>query len=84
MSTKIDKRIAVRVTNTTESPYLIKKHKQVAEFTVVAPEQSKHLKPVDIAVLSMIPQGDPDLTAFLNELLRKDKLELQTVHSAIS
>ena len=40
MSTIIDKRIAVRVTNTTESPYLIKKHTQIAEFSVVTLEQS--------------------------------------------
>ena len=32
MSTIIDKRIAVRVTNTTESPYLIRKHTQIEEF----------------------------------------------------
>ena len=63
MSTKIDKRIAVRVTNTTESPNLIKKHTQIAEFSVVTPEQSKHIKPVDMAILSMIPQGDLDVTA---------------------
>ena len=77
MSTKIDKRIAIRVTNTTESPYLIKKHTQIAEFSVVTPEQSKHVKPVDMAILSMIPQGDPDLTAYLNELLRTNKPEQQ-------
>ena len=77
MSTKNDKRIAVRVTNTTESPYLIKKHTQLAEFPVVTPEQSKHIKPVDMAILSMIPQGDPDLTAYLNELLRTNKAEQQ-------
>ena len=77
MSTIIDKRIAVRVTNTTESPYLIKKHTQIAEFSVVTPEQSKHIKPVDMAILSMIPQGDPGLTAYLNELLRTNKAEQQ-------
>ena len=77
MSTIIDKRIAVGVTNTTESPYLIKKHTQIAEFSVVTPEQSKHIKPVDMAILSMIPQGDPDLTAYLNELLRTNKPEQQ-------
>ena len=75
MSTIIDKRIAVRVTNTTESPYLIKKHTQIAESSVVTPEQSKHIKPVDMSILSMIPQGDPDLTAYLNELLRTNKPE---------
>ena len=73
MSTIIDKRIAVRVTNTTESPYHIKKHTQIAEFSVVTPEQSKHIKPVDMAILSMIPQGDTDLTAYLNDLLRTNK-----------
>ena len=58
-------------------PYGIKKHTQIAEFSVVTPEQSKHIKPVDTAILSMIPQGDPDLTAYLNELLRTNKSEQQ-------
>ena len=60
----IDMTIAVRVTNTTESPYLIKKHTQTAEFSVVTPEQSKHIKPVDMATLSMIPPSDAGLTAY--------------------
>ena len=75
MSTVIDKRVAVRITNTTESAYLIKKHTQIAEFNVVTPKQSKHIKRVDMAILSMISQGDPDLTAYLNELLRTNKPE---------
>ena len=77
MSTIIDKRIAVRVTNTTESPYLIKKHTQIAQFSVVTPEQSKHIKPVDMTILSMIPQDDPELTAYINDLLRTRKPEQQ-------
>ena len=77
MSTIIDKRMAVRVTNTTESPYLIKKHTQLAEFSVATPEQSKHIKPVDMAILGMIPQTDPSLTAYLNELLKTNKPEQQ-------
>ena len=77
MSTIFDKRIAVRVTNTTESPYLIKKHTQIADFSVVIPEQSKHIKPVDMAILSMIPQDDSDLTAYLNELLKTSEPEQQ-------
>ena len=77
MSTLFDKRIAIRVTNTTESPYLIKKHTQIAEISVVTPQQFKHIKPVDGAILSMIPQGDLDLTAYLYELLRTNKPEQQ-------
>ena len=77
MSTIIEKRMAVRVADTTESPHLIKKHTQIAEFSGATPEQSKHIKPVDKAILSMIPQGDLDLTAYLNELLRTKKPEQQ-------
>ena len=75
MSTLIDKRKVVRVTKTTESPNFIKKHTQITEFSVVTPEQSKHIKPVDMAILSMIPEGDPNLTAYRNELLRTNKPE---------
>ena len=77
ISTMFNKRIAVRVTNKTESPYLIKKHAQIIEFSVVTPEQSKHKKLVFMAVLSMTLRGDPDLTAYLNELLRTNKPEQQ-------
>ena len=78
MSTISDRKIAVRVTNTTESPYTINKNTQTAEFSVVTPEQSKFIKPVDMAVLRMIPEGDPDLITYLTELLRTDKPDQQT------
>ena len=81
MSTKIDKRITVRVTNKTETPYVIKKQTQLTEFSVVTPEQSKHIKPVDMAILSMIPQADPDLTAYLHELLKTKNPSNKTIHS---
>ena len=78
MSTIFDRKIAVRVTNTTESPYTINKNTQNAEFSVVTPEQSKFIKPVDMAILSMIPEGDPDLITYLTELLRRNKQDQQT------
>ena len=78
MSTIIDRKIAVRVTNTTESPYTNNKNTQIAEFSVVTPEQSKFIKPVDMAILSMIPEGDPDLITYLTELLRTNKTDQQT------
>ena len=76
-STIIDKRIAVRVTNITQSSYLIKKKTQIAEFSEFTPEQSKHIKLVDIAILSMIQQSDPDVFAYLNEILKTKKPEQQ-------
>ena len=77
MSTKFDKRMAVRVTHTMKSLYLFKKNTQVAEFSVVIPEQSKHIKPVDKPIFIIIPQSAPDLTADLNELFRTNKPEQQ-------
>ena len=72
-STIIDRKIAVRVTNTTESPYTINKNTQIAESSVVTPEQPKFIKRKDTAILSMIPEGDPDLVTHLTELLRTNK-----------
>ena len=69
ISTMNDNRLAVRVTNSTELPYLIKKNTQIAEFFVLTPEQSIFIKPVDTAILSNILEGD-HLTSHLSELLR--------------
>ena len=77
MSTVIDRKIAVRVTNTTESPYTINKNTQIAELYVITPEQSKFIQPVDTAILSMIPEIDPDLISYLAELLRTNKADQQ-------
>ena len=76
-STMTDRKIAVRVTNTTESPYTINKNTQITEFSVVTPEQSKCIKPADMAFHSMIPEGDPDLITYLTELLRTNKPDQQ-------
>ena len=53
-----------RITNTTESPYLIKKNTKIAEFSVVTPGQSKSIIPGDTTILSMIPESDPDLITY--------------------
>ena len=43
----------------------------------MTPEQSKFIKPVDTAILSMIPEGDPHLVTYLTELLRTIKRDQQ-------
>ena len=75
ISTRFDKNIAVRVTNRTESLYTINKNTQIADFSVVTPEQSKFFKTVDTAILNMIPEGDPDLTTYSIELLKTNQLD---------
>ena len=48
----------------------MRENTQVADFSVVTSEQSKFIKPVDTAVLSMVAGGDPHLITNLNEFLR--------------
>ena len=57
---------------------MIKRITQNDEFSVVTPEQSLCIEPVDTAFLSMIPEGDPDRTTYLNKLLRTIIVEQQT------
>ena len=77
VSTTIDRKIAVRVINTTELLNKINKNTQIAEFSVLTPEQSKFIKPVDTSILCIIPEGDPDLITYLTELLRTNKPDQQ-------
>ena len=55
ISKVFDKNIAVRVPNTTESPYTISKNTQIADFSIVTPEESKFIEPKNTAILNMIP-----------------------------
>ena len=68
MSKNFDKKLTV--TYTTESSYTRRKNTEIAEFSVVTPEQSKFNKPVDTTIPSMTHGCDPLLTTLLNELLR--------------
>ena len=71
--TILDRKIAVRVTNTTESPYWINKNIQIADFSVATPELSEFIQPVDTAILILIPEGGLDLVTYLTELLRTNE-----------
>ena len=77
ISTISDKKTAVRITSIAKLADLIKKNKQNPEFSVVTPEQSKLLRPVDTAILNIIPEGDLDLTTYSGEIIKTNKPEQQ-------
>ena len=77
ISTKFHKKIAIKVSNAIESAYSLKKNTQIAHFSVVTPEQSTFIKPLDTPFLNMTPDGDPDLKTYLTEKLRTNKPEPQ-------
>ena len=74
-----DRKVAVRVTNAVKSLYTINKNTQIADFSIVTPEQSKLFKPVNTAILNLIPEGDPDLTIYLVELSRTNEPDQQNI-----
>ena len=71
ISITIDKKVAVRVTKTTELPYSINKNTQIADVSVVSPDQSNFNKPVGTTFLNVTQEGYPDLTTYLTKLLNE-------------
>ena len=71
--TVFDKQVAVKLTITTELPYLHKNNTQIVEFSVVSPESAKNIKPVYTALFHMLPEGDLDVTTYMNEFLKTNK-----------
>ena len=72
------KKVALKVTNTTQSLYLIKKNIQFLELSEVNPEENIFINPVDTETPSSFPEADTELTTYVNELLRTSKPEQQS------
>ena len=71
ISTASNRKIDVRVTNTTPTPYTIKKNTTVAEFKIMSPEEAKELKPLNTAALKVLTEDDSeDAIIYINELLK--------------
>ena len=71
ISTASNQKIDVRVTNTTPTPYTIKKNTRVAEFKIMSPEEPKELKPLNTAALKVLPEDDSeDAITYINALLQ--------------
>ena len=49
-----NKRINIRIVILTEFPYTIKKHTKKADFQILKPEETKQIRPIDTAALSLL------------------------------
>ena len=58
ISTASNRKIDVRVTNTTSTPYTIKKNLTIAEFKIMSPEEAKELKPLNTAALKVLTEDN--------------------------
>ena len=69
-----NKRISIRIVNLTEFPYTIKSHTKIAELQILKPEDTKQIRPIDTAALSIL--NDPDDThMYVNELMKSNEHE---------
>ena len=60
ISTASNRKIGVRVTNTTPTPYTIKKNSTIWEFKIMSPEEAKELKPLNTAALKVLTEDDSE------------------------
>ena len=71
ISTASNRKIDIRVTNTTPTPYTIKRNTTIAEFKILSPEEAKELKPLNTAALKVLAEDDSeDAMVYINELLK--------------
>ena len=64
----------IRITNTSPTPFTIKKNTVVAEFHVTTPNEAKNIKPLSTAALKVLTEDDSEQALeYVNELLKTTK-----------
>ena len=73
ISTAVDRKLDIRVTNTAHTPYTIKKNTTVAEFKIMSPKEAKELKPLNTEALKVLTEDDSeDAIIYVNERLKTE------------
>ena len=74
ITTTRDKRVAIKIANTTDFLYTINRHTKLAELQILKPEGTKSRRPLDIAALYLLTEHD-DVVAYVNALVQVDSPE---------
>ena len=71
-----DKKVAIKIANTTDFPYTIATHTKVAELQILKPEnqETKMIRPVEIAALNLLTEHD-DVVTYINALMHVERPE---------
>ena len=69
ITTGRDKKVALKIANTTDFPYTIATDTKVAELRILKPEETKMVRPVDIAALNLLTEHD-DVVTYINALMQ--------------
>ena len=72
ISTARGKKTAIKVANTTDFPYTIAADTKIAELQILKPEETKMIRPVDIAALNLLTEHD-DVVTYINALMQVER-----------
>ena len=74
LSTVSNSKIEIRVTNTSPNPFTLKKNANVAEFTILSPQEAKQLHPLNSAALKVLAEDKTEQALeYVNELLKSSE-----------
>ena len=73
-TTTRDKKVAIKIANTTDFPYTIATDTKIAELQILKPEETKMIRPVDIAALNLLIEHD-DVVTYINALMKVERPE---------
>ena len=74
ITTARDKRVATKIANTINFPSKIATDTKVAELQILKPEETKMIRPVDIAALNLLTEHD-DVVTYINALMQVERPE---------
>ena len=74
ITTASDKKVPIKIANTTDFPYTKATDTKVAELQFLKPGEAKMIRPVDIAALNLLTEHD-DVVTYINALMQVERPE---------
>ena len=77
---KTTARVAIKLFNTTDFPYTVTRDTKLAELQIQKPEETKIIRPVEQAALSLLTDHD-DVVTYIDALMQVERPEQETKKS---
>ena len=74
ITTARDKKLAIKIANAMDCPYTTATDTKIAELQILKPEETKMIRPVDIAALNLLTEHD-DVVTYINALMQVERSE---------
>ena len=74
ITTARDKKVPIKIANTTDFPYTKATDTKIAELQILKPEETKMIRPVDIGALNFLTEHH-DVVTYINALMQVERPE---------